>query len=98
MQVKTIWKYKLTPKLGSSVVELFLPLGATPLHVGNQSGVLTMWAMVNTDEKTMRKRRFEIVGTGNRVPEGPYNYIGTIQRLGDHGFEFVFHIFELIEL
>lgn len=95
--MKTIWKYKLTPELGSSVVELFLPLGALPLHVGNQSDVLTMWAMVDPNEEAVCKRRFEIVGTGNRVPEGPHNYIGTIQCPSDHGFEFVFHIFELTE-
>jgi len=84
-----IWKYEISPYR----TEVDLPSGAEILSVQVQSGVVCMWALVNTQNKTER-RYFEIFGTGNKVPVdmGIFRkFIGTFQIDGEN---LVFHLFE----
>jgi len=84
-----IWKYEISPDR----TEVDLPSGAEILSVQVQRGVVCMWALVNTQNKTER-RYFEIFGTGNKVPVdmGIFRkFIGTFQIDGEN---LVFHLFE----
>jgi len=86
--MRTIWKYKLDMAV-VTVVEM--PEGATVLQFQNQGGMMTFWAIVDTEVVT-EKRTFHVVGTGSPFPEvgdRDMYYMGTVQNRG-----YVWHIFE----
>ena len=83
--MKTIYKYVL------SLVEnpaLDMPRGARVLDVQIQNNEICLWAIVESTEK-LETRKFFIAGTGNPVPQGAGDYIGTVQQ-----DRFVWHVFE----
>jgi hypothetical protein len=90
--VKKVFKYPLPQVL----TELVMPVGAELLCVDMQAGSPTLWALVEPDAKTVR-RRFEIVGTGHPVADN-LSYVGTAFNRGPeppyfpNGF--VWHVFE----
>jgi len=88
--MKTIYKYPLL--LESSIHEVELPMGAEIVHVGVQApGVLTFWAIVNTDNDN-ELRRFDIRGTGHQLPD----YASKDAHIGTaFDGEFVWHLFEV---
>ena len=85
--MRTIWKYQLD-MVYRTVVEM--PVGATVLQFQNQGGVMTFWALVDTEAPT-EERIFYVAGTGKPFPEvaGELYYMGTVQERG-----YVWHIFE----
>ena len=82
--MKKIYKYNIA--IGDFEVEM--QDCATILDVQVQDGVPVMWALIDTNEK-MIKREFTIVGTGHDCQVAPKDYIGTFQM----GM-LVWHLFE----
>lgn len=80
----TIYKYPLQLKSGAQ--EVSMPDGAEILHVADQGGHPTIWALVDTEAKEV-VRAFGVFGTGHPCPD--HDYIGTAHANG-----FVWHIFE----
>lgn len=80
----TIHKYELRVGWDN---HLLMPVGATVLDIQRQGGQIMMWAHVDTQAVT-HKRRFHVIGTGHEVPAG-LEYLKTVQVGG-----FVWHIFE----
>jgi len=85
--MRTIHKFPLY-RIGQ-VNEVQLARDAIPRRVAMQSGVLCMWAELDTDVPA-KTRRFSVVGTGHPIAENGH-YIGTC----DDG-PFVWHVLELI--
>lgn len=84
-RTKTIWKYELplSPK-----VLLRMPRASKILFAAAQRGTICLWASVYPEFEE-EDRSFLLVGTGNSIPEGLHEYIGTVQI-----DPFVWHIFE----
>lgn len=81
--MKTIYKYTLGP-------EIELPKGALIVAVGEQYGVMFLWANVDTDAPK-EIRTFEAIATGECMDDfDNMQYIGTIFM--NSGL--VFHIHE----
>lgn len=92
MEMKTIWKYVLTPE-----IELEMPVGAQILSVHADGDGVSLWALVCPDAPR-EKRRFVSFTTGDKVPQVkvpqvPMQFHGAAHL---HGGEFVFHVFELV--
>lgn len=84
---KAVWKYPLF--LGKN--ELELPRGSRILYVADQSGIPTLWALVDTDPEHPREVRNLVVrGTGHPVDVKVEDYICTWQAP-----PYVWHLFEL---
>jgi len=87
--VKAIWKYELEV---TDLQRVSMPVGAKPICVQVQGDLLCLWAEVNTEpERPRGGRTFEIIGTGNPIPEAERAYIGTVQMP-----PFVWHVYERI--
>ena len=85
----SVWKFAW-PSNGAFKRAIFpMPRDAEVLCVQLQHGVPTIWALVDTDQKTLRPRKFDAFYTGEEVHNGPY--IGTLQMGGGN---LVLHIFE----
>lgn len=84
-----VWKFPLRP---DEVV--IMPIGAKPLHVGEQFGSLVLWALCD-DQADQEPRLFEIVGTGHPLPDYPLDFIGTALLMGG---TLVLHVFERSEI
>lgn len=85
-----IWKYEITP---DDRVQIEMPEKAEILSVQVQKGIVCIWALVNTENKT-ETRCFEVFGTGHKVPVDmgiSRKFIGTFQM---DGGDLVFHLFE----
>lgn len=85
----TVYKYPLTP--GNAYDSIAMPKGAKILRAEFQNKIITLWAMVDTEQPEER-RYFVIFGTGHDM--GEYHekmliYISTVFIS-----EFVFHVFE----
>ncbi len=85
-----IWKYTLEV---TDAQRLKMPRSAKLLCVQIQAGVPTLWALVDPSAG-MDWRYLLTIGTGNPMPGGIGEYIGTYQL---HGGALVFHIFEGLE-
>ena len=68
---------------------MLMPEGAEILHVGDQNGTITIWALVDVETEFLY-REFIIVGTGQQIPYDKYTHIGTVFQ-----GSFVWHIFEV---
>jgi hypothetical protein len=68
--------------------EVTMHKGARIMSVGNQNGVLCIWAHVDPKAEP-EKRAFHVVGTGHTVPVDANVFIGTV--IID---PFVWHVFE----
>jgi hypothetical protein len=80
-----IWKYPL--KI-TDLQTVEMPVRGQILSAGNQGGVLTLWALVDTREP-LGPRIIEIIGTGNPIETAPRVFIGTVQMP-----PFVWHVFD----
>ena len=80
--MKAIYKYTLDEPVR-------MPWGSTVVKVGIQDGLFCIWAMVDTDARTVEERRFVVVGTGHEFDDNMV-HVGTV-------FEdpFVWHIMEI---
>jgi hypothetical protein len=86
--MKTIWKYKFNI---SDNILIEMPKGAEILTVQTQDGEPCIWALVDTEQKTIVDRHFELYGTGHPFTETEKKYIGSFQLLEG---QLVFHLFE----
>lgn len=80
--------HKFLLEFGESRIEM--PEFAKPLHVGEQNGLLYLWAAVDqADEK--QKYRVRVIGTGHVLPVDLrlHQYVGTVQMLDG----LVWHVF-----
>lgn len=82
----TVWKYQIR----QDVTEMWVPVGAEPLHVDVQDSVPTLWMRV--DPQAHRTPvTVKIVGTGQPAPNvGEADYVGTFFLAGK---TLVFHVF-----
>src|SRR5690606_25923539 len=71
---------------------LDLPEMAQLLHVAVQVGRPMLWALVDPDKPTER-RRITVAGTGHAVEGHPF-YVGTFHVRDDAMPELVFHVFD----
>lgn len=83
----TIWKYDVRMAVQ---FKLELPEKSRVLSVQMQDDAPCMWVRVDT-EQPAEVREFAIVGTGNAIPDGYTEHLGTWQQ-----GRFVFHLFEPI--
>lgn len=73
-------------------VTLFLPEGAEVLCVGDQQGVMNLWARVNPANAPTVARKFRVFGTGHPIPDnGLMKYLGTVQQMSG---QLIWHMFE----
>lgn len=82
--MRVIYKYPLP----SAINSVALNANAEILCVQLQENVITMWALVDTDNPIIN-RTFAVYGTGNEI-ESFSKYVGTVQQN-----QFVWHVFEL---
>lgn len=88
--MKSIYKYPIEIKGVNTVV---MPGGAKVLSIQMQGEIPTIWAMVDPDSRPFIERKFQIIGTGNSIPDDfKGEYITTFQER-----IFVWHIFEVTE-
>lgn len=91
-----IWKYDVTFRglRGERVVMRYvdMPSGAVILCVQTQDDIPRLWAQVDTSEKSTEVRRISGYFTGEPVPTGKRDYLGTIQSDG-----LVVHYYEEID-
>ena len=85
-----IYKYKLQP-------HVTLPKGAEILHCDVQNDQWQLWAIVDTDPKSLTEtRHFQVLGTGHKFESSDrqlMKYISTFQQ----GM-YVWHVFEWLGL
>lgn len=87
----SVWKFQVNT---ADEVETRMPRGARVLSVGEQRGVVYIWALVDPAEPT-EPRRFRIAGTGHSVaPEHIANFVGAFHMMGGN---LVFHVFDITE-
>ena len=87
--MRQVWKYSFA---GTGQHDITLPRGAFVLSFQIQANMFTIWVLVDTKEKDLTVRRFEIIGTGWDTEREYFEYFGTVQ---DDGF--VWHLFEVTE-
>lgn len=85
-----IWKYPLSIR---DAQDVSLLEGSEILTVQMQGDVLCLWALASPGT-SIKRRRIEIFGTGNPIPEGKRRYIATVQMAGG---SLVWHVFENLE-
>jgi hypothetical protein len=87
--MKTVYKYKLQ---FVDCQDIDLPIGAQILKVKNQESVPCLWAVVDTEEKNLEKRKIRMMGTGHPLGDmpGTYLYINTYEQ-----DTYVWHVFEI---
>ena len=83
--MKTIWKFYVL----SSQYTL-MPEGAKILSAAGQRGDTVIWAQVDPTAREI-KRRLDLYETGQRMPDDPGTFIGTV--LHDDG-DCVVHVFD----
>lgn len=82
---RTIWKYVIPP---ADNVMLYMPEGATPIHVDEQAGAICLWVEVDRDRATV-PREFLVRGTGNPFTGEEGKHLGSAV-VG----MFVWHLYE----
>ncbi len=87
----TVYKYEI-PAEDEFTIDL--PAGAQPLSFQEQRGAGCMWALVDPEARTT-KRRFRLAGTGHPIEHdaGALRFVGTAQFRGGG---LVFHLFEVL--
>jgi len=73
--METIWKFPLATTDRQTIS---VPAGAASLSVAEQNGGLSLWAMLDTEEKEKEDWVIEIYGTGHPVGDAPCDFIGTV--------------------
>lgn len=87
--MKTVFKYPLVVHFATQVIEM--PEEAEVIHVAEQNGVPTLWALVESDFAPV-ERRFFVRATGQEVWTAgidSFKHVGTA-FVGP----FVWHVFE----
>ena len=74
-----ICKYPIMVTWQSGAQNVMIPTPHTLLHVGEQNGVLTVWADVPDPEGPPVAWTFVVVWTGQSAPPIASRHIGTVQ-------------------
>lgn len=81
-------------------VKVEMPYGAEILSAENQRETLTVWAMVNPDEKRMAQRKFALLATGATLDrpiaaelQRDFVFMNTVLFSGG---SFVLHVFKRV--
>ena len=99
---KTIWKFeicKLEDLNSPCSWEIEMPEHPSPIHLGIQGDVVSLWAKVNPEVRRREYRRYIVscVGTGYSMPEVTgftlHHHLGTIMD-----GEYVWHLFIELEI
>ena len=85
--MQTIWKFPLAMTDRQTIS---VPAEATALSVAEQIGGLSLWAMIDTEEKEKEEWVIEIYGTDHQVGDAPSDFIGTVVM----ACGFVWHVFK----
>ena len=87
---KIVYKYPLHLK---EEQEIIMPDGAKILHIGDQNGTVTIWALVPvTKNPKLNKHTIYLHGTGNIADDDTMvyrDYLGSVEQLTG----FVWHLF-----
>jgi len=83
---KQIWKYEIN--VTGTIVEM--PEDAIIRCVDSQYGGITLWVEVDP-ERSKVKRKFEVIGTGQNIPDIPLKYLGTVKLIHE---TLIYHIYE----
>lgn len=85
--MKSVWKF---PVLSTGPCEIDMPLGSRIVHVDRdpQTGLIAFWAEVE-DGEAKETRRFQVVATGQPVPDRGAHVGTVIMR------ELVWHLCEI---
>jgi len=83
---KAVWKCTLSV---GGFTDLLLPVGAKPLLVALQRGVLCLWVEVEPGKGCQEVRRFDVYGTGHPIMSVKPCYVGTC-----FDGPLVWHVFE----
>ena len=87
--MKTVYRYEIN----QAINDVNLPIGAKVLSVGVANNIISLWALVDTESGT-EKRKFLVFGTGSDMSKTEtYNltFVGTIRKSNTYAF----HIFEV---
>ena len=90
--MNTIYKYSFQT---TDSLEIEMPSNSEVLTVQIQYGIPTMWALVDTESKIVKKK-FRICGTGHKITKEDlerFLYVGTYQLSEGR---LVFHLFEIL--
>ena len=87
--MKTIFKYYLPVSVPFT---LAMPQGATILVAQNQAEAVVIWAEVDP-ELPLESRTFVTAMTGQPLPRGKKQFLGTVQLAGG---ALVFHVYEML--
>lgn len=83
----TVHKFYLTPGVQTVVTHA----GVKWLHASTQGTGMVLWGEVDTSQPKV-KSQVAVIATGQELPEGPRQFLGTCQVLRS-----VFHVFHLPE-
>jgi len=72
----TIWKYPLASQNGLQLIPM--PSDSVVLRFGLQDDQPYVWAEVDPESEQAMKE-FVIVGTGHKLPQGLFRYIGSCE-------------------
>ncbi len=74
---ESVWKFRLAVK---DVQAIKMPAGAVPLHVGYQGEVLTLWAVVDNEQREMGIA-VRVKGTGHEIEfdRQHYHFVGSVE-------------------
>lgn len=86
----TIYKYPIHGWTFENF-ELTMPVGSKILSFQMQDTIPTIWAWVDLINP-MINRKFIVFGTGDEIPRGNYDYIGTAIA-----GVYVLHLFEILK-
>lgn len=85
--MQVVWKFPIDRKTLQAVQ---MPKGASILSVGDQSGQLMLWAMVDPSND-IESQVIEIAGTGLELIDRPHReFIGTVFQ-----WPYVWHVFKI---
>ncbi len=87
---KVIWKFDLEAKPEQQIE---MPIGAEILSMQMQGDQARLWALVEPEAKK-ETRTFEVIGTGQLIPDEDRIFIGTYQVFNG---DLVFHVFEKLK-
>lgn len=88
-----VWKYMMEdPNTQKSVTDITLqiPENSKFLNAGVQNGKVTLYFLIDADEKLVN-RRFMVSGTGRDLPTEKIHYMATVEIMGE---KMIGHVFE----
>ena len=91
--MKTIYKYLMKQERINGGVKLELPRYAIIRHLAAVGDEIYLWAEINTSEPK-EIRYFDPIATGQDIPHGYREFVGTALL---YGGQLVFHFYEIYE-